>query len=345
MTDKKEDENTSTGSDADEKTLLSDDSLAALAKPDADVTSPNTEDETSSDVSGAAATSKVESAIDSQIASETETKETKIEETTKEETKTKESSNGTSWLAILFAIVALGLVAFLGWMLLQQKGISQSLETKLNSQHNQLQQFQNALSDNQTSVSSQLAQRDQTIDQLKESLVEAHLSIDSHSRRLLSLTATTTDDWRLAEVEYLLRLANQRILTSKDSQTALNLLKSADQILLELGDPRLYKVRHAIANDRAAIALVGEQDLEGAFLELSALSKQINSLPVLVAPTFTAEPETQSADQVENSDTPQWLQTLKSIATSTWVELKSLVAVQNVTLILSPCCRQSSSFI
>ena len=36
--------------------------------------------------------------------------------------------------------------------------------------------------------------------------------LDSHNKRLLSLSSTSREDWLLAEAEYLLRLANQRLL-------------------------------------------------------------------------------------------------------------------------------------
>ncbi|MGB5323912.1 MAG: uroporphyrinogen-III C-methyltransferase, partial [Pseudomonadales bacterium] len=156
--------------------------------------------------------------------------------------------------------------------------------------------------------------------------------IEGQSLRLLSLTATTTDDWRLAEVEYLLRLANQRILTSKDGRTALNLLNAADDILVELGDPRLYELREAIANDRAALSLVGQTDLDGVFLQLAALAAQIDKLPLLSVPDFSmraaaAEPNADAIPVVQGRR--QGLAgRFGEIARSTWAELKSLVVIQ-----------------
>lgn len=263
----------------------------------------------------------------------------------KVEAPTKTKGNGIAWFALLIAIVALGLAGYLGWFFLQQKDITQSLGNQASTQRNQTQELQNALSGSESRLMSQFSPRDAEITKLKSSLVEAHLALDAHSRRLLSLTATTTDDWRLAEVEYLLRLANQRILTSKDGQTALNLLTSSDQILLELGDPRLFKVRESIANDRAALAVVSQQDLEGVFLELSALSNQINALPVLVVPTFDAEPKLQGDEETsQQKETPLWLQKLQSIWLATWSELKSLIVIQKNDLEIKPLLPPEQKF-
>lgn len=234
--------------------------------------------------------------------------------------------NGVAWFALLIALLAAGASGYITWMYTQQSEELRSLQSMADGHHQQSQSLDKTLKANQASTASALAQRASEHQALAQELRDANAIIEGHSRRLLSLTATTTDDWRLAEVEYLLRLANQRILTSKDGQSALNLLRASDQILLELGDPRLFSVRESIANDRAALAIVAQHDTEGVFLQLAALSGLIDDLPLLVVPEFSNDNDVEQGEGAESST--GWQQQLRGIAESTWRELKSLIVIQ-----------------
>ncbi|NNC55034.1 MAG: hypothetical protein HKO07_04845, partial [Pseudomonadales bacterium] len=246
----------------------------------------------------------------------------------------KAAGRGLAWLALLLALLAGGAAAFLGWLLLQEREAAQGLSEMGKNNHQQINSFQRGLDSIEQKLARERQARTAEASALERKLAEANTLIEGQSRRLLSLTATTTDDWRLAEVEYLLRLANQRILTSKDGRTALNLLQSADEILVELGDPRLFEVRKAIANDRAALSVVGQFDLDGVFLQLSALAAQVDKLPLLQVPEFSARAASDSgaepiAVDTNNNVTPAGIAgKLREIGRSTWAELKSLVVIQ-----------------
>jgi len=88
-------------------------------------------------------------------------------------------------------------------------------------------------------------------------------------------------DWLLAEVEYLLRLANQRVLMEKTPIGALALLESADKILQQSDDVSIFSVRKALAADIAVLSVVPPVDQEGIYLKLDALSNQINNLKLV----------------------------------------------------------------
>ncbi|MEH6606629.1 MAG: uroporphyrinogen-III C-methyltransferase, partial [Pseudomonadales bacterium] len=92
------------------------------------------------------------------------------------------------------------------------------------------------------------------------------------------------DDWKLAEADYLLRLAHQRLLLGGEFKSALALLVSADRILYELDYADLFPVREELANNIAAVrAAAVVLDAEGTFLRLSALASQTDQL-VFVGP-------------------------------------------------------------
>lgn len=242
--------------------------------------------------------------------------------------------NPLAALALLVALLAVVATVYIGWQFFQQAEQLQSLTADSQAYHQQTKKLKQSLQAARNEAIAAHAQRDQQRDQLASALQDANLVIAAHGRRLRSLTSTTTDDWRLAEVEYLLRLANQRILISQDSETALSLLTTADQILLTLADPRFFDIRKSIAEDRAALVLVSQQDLDGVFLRLSALTQQLEKLPLIVVPTFKADNELVKTQS--NDVTASWRQTLGSIGESTWQELKSLVVVNKRNTDIKP---------
>ncbi|MCZ6831371.1 MAG: uroporphyrinogen-III C-methyltransferase [Gammaproteobacteria bacterium] len=103
-------------------------------------------------------------------------------------------------------------------------------------------------------------------------------------QNLLEYTTTDRSDWMLAEAEYLLRLANQRIIMAGDTRSAIALLGSADSILLELDDSELHPVRAAVAADLAALRAVPQVDVEGTWLRLQALIGEVDRLVLFVLP-------------------------------------------------------------
>ena len=229
-------------------------------------------------------------------------------------------------VAFILALLAVAATAYVAWISFQQAEQLQSLSADSKQYYQQTQKLQQSLRRSQNETELALTQQNQQREELLSAIDDANLIIDSQGRRLRSLTSTTTDDWRLAEVEYLLRLANQRILISKDSTTALNLLATADQILLTLADPRFFDIRKAIAEDRAALLLVGQQDLDGVFLRLSALTQQLDKLPLIVMPTFDTTAKVE-IDNVDDSVLSSWQQSVNAIGSATWQELKGLVVI------------------
>lgn len=238
----------------------------------------------------------------------------------------KNKSAAISAVALMVALLAVAATAYITWVSFQQAEQLQSLTVDSKHYYQQTQKLQQLLQRAQNESVATLAEQDQQREQLLTAIENTNLIIDSQGRRLRSLTSTTTDDWRLAEVEYLLRLANQRILISKDSATALNLLATADQILLTLADPRFFDIRKAIAEDRAALLLVGQQDLDGVFLRLSALTQQLNKLPLIVMPTFDTADKVE-INNVDDSVLSVWQQKINAIGSATWQELKGLVVI------------------
>ena len=133
------------------------------------------------------------------------------------------------------------------------------------------------------SLSNVLAEYKRNNDEETQSLLDHIRALEqvqaSQNKRLLSMSTTSREDWLLAEVEYLLKLANQRVLIEKNAVAADGLLVEADNILRELDDPDLYALRKAVSSDLVKLRLVNQIDFEGIFLKLSAIIDVIENIP------------------------------------------------------------------
>lgn len=201
------------------------------------------------------------------------------------EPKAEKEKKPATWpgkLALPISIIALGAAGYLYWLSLQQSDSVAQNNAAIEAQ------VSSSLSDARGSVDQALAGMNQTLGQLKSQSQADKNNIDELQARLTKsiqqVTAnqkTNRKDWLLAEVEYLLRLANQRVLMEQTSAGALKLLKSADKILKETDDVSIYDVRKALAADIAALEAVPVLDTEGVFLQLGALNNQVQNLRLI----------------------------------------------------------------
>ena len=119
---------------------------------------------------------------------------------------------------------------------------------------------------------------------------------------------TSGEDWLLAEVEYLIRLANQRVLMERDVSGALSLLSSADEIVEQPSGIAAYELRESLAYDIANLKAVSDLDTDGIFLSLSAMVSQV---PELRRKQPELSPPTQI--QVENGEAQNYYQQFLSL--------------------------------
>lgn len=115
-------------------------------------------------------------------------------------------------------------------------------------------------------------------------------------QRLAEIGRTDRDDWRLAEVEYLLRLAHQRVVMGGELDSAAALLATADKILYDLNMAGLLHVRKQVARDLAAVQAAAKLDVAGIYLRLDALQDQLGKLQFYGMPERAAQESTASPD-------------------------------------------------
>lgn len=133
-------------------------------------------------------------------------------------------------------------------------------------------------------LQNQLRQQSHVINQLQQQLATLQRDVTAQGSRLSELGNVSRSDWQLAEADYLLRLANQRLLLERDSRAALGLLEQVDNILRGTNLPDLYGVRQQLANDITALKLVENIDREGLYARLRALEDRL--IRVNIQPEF-----------------------------------------------------------
>jgi uncharacterized protein HemX len=87
-------------------------------------------------------------------------------------------------------------------------------------------------------------------------------------------------DFALAEIEYLLIIATQRLALARDARTALAAVEAADRRLAGSHEPALTGLRAQLASDMNALRAVPEVDVAGLSLFLADLVQRAESLPL-----------------------------------------------------------------
>jgi uroporphyrin-3 C-methyltransferase len=137
---------------------------------------------------------------------------------------------------------------------------------------------------------------------------------------LARFSAVDRKSWLLAEAEYLLRLANQRLIMAGDAESAQVLMSSADKILRELDEAALHDARGAVAADLAAVRAVPGVDVEGIYLRLAALIEQADQL--VIFQMTAAEP------RLEEAPADDWQDRLQQGYESALLKLSDYVVIR-----------------
>lgn len=135
--------------------------------------------------------------------------------------------------------------------------------------------------DQQTTA--KLQQQNNILKQQNSTLQRMGTRLDGQQTRINTLSTTSREDWLLAEAEYLLRLANQRVLLENNARNAIALLEAADEIVKQvaagLGDPELFAIRKTLGRELTQLRLIDHVDKEGLYIQLGSLADEVESLP------------------------------------------------------------------
>ena len=192
---------------------------------------------------------------------------------------------------------------------------------------------------------SSIKHQNNLVNNLKDNLQEAKQTQDISNQQLnrsldmlYKQKGKTRNDWILSEVEYLLLIANHSLLLSFDVNTAIIALQSADERLLDMGDPGIITIRKLIADELIQLKAVPIVDVAGIQVTLSGMIKHVASLEVLNSKTPTVndllgkptvEPKAVVTPEQNLSTLDQYKISLIKVTDKFLHELKSLVVYRN----------------
>lgn len=191
------------------------------------------------------------------------------------------------WLISLIALVAAIVVAGFAW---RQWQVNQTLRSDIQQLDQQSRDMTQQLSQGNGQVAQRLQHLQEQQDDQATTLSRHTREIDHNANALLQAGHRSRTDWLLAEAEYLLRIANQRLQIESDYRGALKILQTADQVLKESDDPGVFPVRKALAQEIMALRGVQDVDRTGLYLQLEAAIQTVDNLTdqALLKPSSTS---------------------------------------------------------
>lgn len=122
-----------------------------------------------------------------------------------------------------------------------------------------------------------------------EQLQKHQQEVQESTEKLYELFGRDENGWQLAEVEYLMRIAQHKLILENDFEGAAVTLQAASDRIATTGDMGLLPVRVKISDEIAELKTRRRVDLVGMTLKLAQLGQQVRSLQ----PGFKAEPVTE----------------------------------------------------
>ena len=234
------------------------------------------------------------------------------------QTVVKKSGTGLSLLAILIALGVGGAGYYFGQ---QQVDEFQQKLTALEAQIN-----------NKTVVSApaqevkfdttQLAQLESAYKATQNKIAQVEELINAKSHELVGLqsqinkvsaqaNAQQPTDWLFSEADFLLNNALRKLVLDNDVDTAVSLLKLADETLAKVNNSQSAAIRSAINQDLKQLLSVAGVDQNAVMQKLSQLANTVDELPVLDVNFGDVQNATKLSDSLSD-----WAENAEKSATS-----------------------------
>lgn len=222
--------------------------------------------------------------------------------------------NGNSLVLLVGVLLLLALGA--GYYLWQQQQLTTQQGLALQAELSRVQTTSEQAWQQQQSVQVQQAEQLRTQAERLRQLEQQVQSLRGHIPRQLQ-------EWELAEVAYLLRIAEHRLHLERQPRSALSALQAAAETLAVMDQPHLAPLKRALAEDIQRVAVLGRGDVQQLASQLSGLMVLVDALPMKKLGAPIAEPQRDdSAPEVQQA---RWQQILRQV----WNDLRELVVVRH----------------
>ena len=187
--------------------------------------------------------------------------------------------NGLQWSVLLvtfaLALISFGYVGYRVYLDVTQVDPLEQLRVQvsgqLSEQSERLQALNRGLSESDDrQVSAAVTVEDE--------LATIRQRLDKTVRMVVEAAPPDEREWKLAEVEYLLRIANHRVTMEQAVRGALQLTVAADAVLESLDDFSMHEVRAELAREISALKMVPGLDVTGIYVRIDALREGVGKL-------------------------------------------------------------------
>jgi len=193
--------------------------------------------------------------------------------------------------------------------------------------------------------------RQEVSDRLKsaeQAQASLHATVQESQTELKNAISRNRTDWAVAEVEHILRLANEQIQLEQNTVKAITTLRTADQRLKSLTEPALVKVREALEQEIASLAKVDVLDIPGIASTLGQLSSDAQELKTIGSAADATPTEAKSAEEEVDTTAEivadNSLQAIKGFATAAFEGFGSLVVIKKDDKAFAPVIPPSQAF-
>jgi uroporphyrin-III C-methyltransferase len=178
--------------------------------------------------------------------------------------------------ALLVAFAAAGGALLTWWKVAEQQDAAAEAAAELRRQVADADSRVAAHERRLTELHRDVEERRATMEGLDSQLRQARARLDALTREEAGPERTPG----IAEVEFLLLLANRELSLGDNPKVALTALREADRRLARMDEPELSAVRQAIHDEIAAVEAVTTIDLDGIALRLGSLAGRVEGLPL-----------------------------------------------------------------
>ena len=196
-------------------------------------------------------------------------------------------------LLSLAAIGGSGYLVYMAWL----DDPDARLEAAIGAYQTDLAVFHRATNDEVAALREELDRLGAELAAQRQGLNEARSAMTEAVADSVASAPPAPREWKLAEVEYLLTMANHRLIMQDDAAEAHGLLALADRVLSDLDDFRFHEVRSLLAEEQLALKTFDHADTQGVFLRLEAVKGLLDSLPLRL-------PEYASAKHADDGPSP-----------------------------------------
>jgi uncharacterized protein HemX len=227
------------------------------------------------------------------------------------ETKQARRSRSGFWFGVIILLIIIGL-AGAGYYLFsqlrnQQEGLGGEVKGQMSKQiadyQSQLVAIQSQLATIEANIAGKDTHFTKTLADFSqlhnEKLESTRKELNDAIARVQRQLGKTRGDWLIADAEYLLSVANERLHLIGDVNTTREALEAADHRLRESGDAGTFKVREEIAREISVIKTVIVPDIVGIYASIQTLQDRVDKL-VLFLP-YTGKALTAPVEDKEQS--------------------------------------------